>query len=84
LCFRGKIGFSAKIKLLEKMPKMPKVEVRLRRIDFIKLERRGKLLYNFADLWLPILQTATAIKKTEHSDTTILGTLGILGHFRHF
>jgi hypothetical protein len=25
-----------------------------------------------------------SIKKTERSDTTILGTLGILDHFRHF
>jgi len=39
------------------MPKVPKIEVRLRRIDFIK--------------------------RLERSDATILGTLGILAHFRH-
>jgi hypothetical protein len=39
------------------MPKMPKIEVRLRRIDFTELERGAKEV-NFADLGFPIVQTA--------------------------
>jgi hypothetical protein len=63
-----------KLPKVPKMPKMPKVEVRLRRIDFIKLETHGKLSFYCSDFWLPILPVSTAYKKTERSDSTILGT----------
>ena len=63
---------------------MPKVEVRLQRIDFIKKETQGTLLYYFSDFWFCIHQTSAVHKPTERSDTTILGILDILVHFRHF
>jgi len=45
------------MKLLEEMPKMPKVEVRLRRIDF-KLGTQDRQLSNFHDLWFPYASIA--------------------------
>jgi hypothetical protein len=48
-------------------------------IDFIKLETHGKLSFYCSDFWAPYDQRRLHIKKTERSDTTILGILGTLG-----
>jgi hypothetical protein len=53
-------------------------------IYFMKIETHGKLSFRCSDFWVPCGQRRILIKKTERSDTTILGTLGILAHFRHF
>jgi hypothetical protein len=52
-------------------------------IDFIKLETHGKLSFYCSDFWLPMPPASMTYGKTERSDPTILGTLGILVHFRH-
>ncbi len=46
-----------------------------------KLEIQDWELFNFPDFWFPYAQHRSFIKKTERSDTIILG---ILAHFRHF
>ena len=55
-------------------------------IYFMKLETHAKLSFHFIVLisGLPYGQRQRLIKKTERSDTTILGTLGTLVHFRNF
>ena len=52
-------------------------------IDFMKLETHAKLSFHCSDFWPPI-RRQRLIKKTERSDTIILGILGTLVHFRHF
>jgi hypothetical protein len=73
--------------LLKEMPKITKCLkcLKLRySVDFIKLETQGMLLYYFSNFRFCIRQTSTVHNQTERSDTTILGNLGILVHFRHF
>ena len=53
-------------------------------IYFMKIETHGKLAFHCSDFWPLIRQRQRLIKKTERSDAIILGTLGILVHFRHF
>jgi hypothetical protein len=67
---------------LPKLPKMPKVNVSYRFYEIKKLT----LSYHFIVLifGLPYGRRPRLIKKTERSDTLILGTLGNLVHFRHF
>ena len=48
-------------------------------IYFMKIETHGKLSFYCSDFWHPYGQRQLLIKKTERSDATILGTLGILG-----
>ena len=52
-------------------------------IDFMKIETHAKLLSHCSDFWPLILPMSRLIKKTERSDTIILGILGTLVHFRH-
>jgi hypothetical protein len=61
------------------MPKVPKVEVRLRRIDYIKRKKQGMHLYSLTDFWFSCRKDQAFIIMMERSDATILGTLGILG-----
>jgi hypothetical protein len=53
-------------------------------INFMKIETHGKVSFYCSDFWHSYGQRQLLIKKTERSDATILGTLGILVHFRHF
>jgi hypothetical protein len=80
------------MKLLEEMPKITKCLKpfgqealdRLRySVDF-KLETQDRQLFNFHDFWFPYAQHRSLIKKTERSDTTILGILVRLRRIRHF
>ncbi len=74
------------MKLLEEMPKITKCLkcLKLRySVDF-KLEIQDWELFNFPDFWFPYAQHRSFIKKTERSDTTILGILAHFRHFRHF
>jgi hypothetical protein len=81
--FCGKIDFNENMKLLEEMPKITK-GLKLRySVDF-KLETQDRQLFNFHDFWFPYAQHRSLIKKTERSDTTILGILEHFRHFRHF
>jgi len=68
------------MKLLEEMPKITKCLKLRYSVDF-KLEIQDWELINFPDFWFPYAKHRSSIKKTERSDTTILG---ILEHFRHF
>ena len=45
------------------MPKMPKVEARLRRIDFIKTKQQGMLLYSLTDFWFCMLKISGVYNK---------------------
>jgi hypothetical protein len=53
-------------------------------IYFMKIETHAKLSFHCSDFWAPLRPAATTYKKTERSDTSILGILGTLVHFRHF
>ncbi len=74
-------SFCVKIKLPKEMPKIAKCLkcLKLRySIDFIKRKKQGMLLYSFTDFWFSIRQISVH-KRTQRSDTIILGILGILG-----
>jgi len=60
------------MKLLEEMPKITKCLKLRYSVDF-KLETQDRQLLNFHDFWFPYAQHRSLIKKTERSDTTILG-----------
>jgi len=42
---------------------MPKVEVRLRRISFIKRKKQAMLLYSFTDFWFFMLKISGVYSK---------------------
>jgi len=59
---------------------MPKIEkclkcLKLRYSADFKLETQDRQLFNFHEFWFPYAQHRSLLKKTERSDSTILGTL---------
>jgi len=63
------------------MPKMPKVEVHLRRINFIK-KKQGMLLHLLTDFWFCMLKIPGVYNKdgAKPQFLSAAGGLGILAH----
>ncbi len=63
---------------------MPKVDVRLRRIDFIKTKQQGMLLYSLTDFWFCMLKISGVYNKDGAKRRHNLSRASWSNDFRHF